>query len=256
MKPLATITSRMWRWVAPRAASSPSWRWRRWATTTKPAAAMSATRAMARVTTISTKARTACFSLPMTSTRNADMSAAGSSAVARAAAAAVRPSEARSRVKRSAGAAGSGTTRAKSSARSPGFSTRPDDGQGPAAQLDLPADAGGQQFGGAVGEGHLAARARVAAVAQPQHRPAQPAFRILGPEVDGLGRPGHRHRRVADDLDVAEPLPDGGHVGLRQRRVAAVDLDASAGPRRAGPGSRRPPRPPWPRRPRRRPPPP
>ncbi len=126
MRPLATITSRMWRGVAPRAATNPSWRWRRWATTTKPAAAISATRAMASVTTISTKARTACFSLPMTSTRNADVSAAGSSAAAaRAAAAAVWPSVARSRVKRSAGAAGSGTTRAKSSARSPGFSTRP-----------------------------------------------------------------------------------------------------------------------------------
>ncbi len=69
--PLASMTSRRWRSVAPSAASSPSWRWRRWATTTKPAAAIRATRAMARVTTISTKATTACFSLPKTSSRNA-----------------------------------------------------------------------------------------------------------------------------------------------------------------------------------------
>ncbi len=34
--PLATMTSRRWRSVAPMAASRPSWRWRRWATTTKP----------------------------------------------------------------------------------------------------------------------------------------------------------------------------------------------------------------------------
>ena len=59
----ASMTGRTCRSVAPAAASRPSWRWRRWAMTTKAAAATRATRSIATVAAISTPMAASVFSL-------------------------------------------------------------------------------------------------------------------------------------------------------------------------------------------------
>ena len=74
--PLASITSRSWRVSAPVAASRPSWRWRRCATTTKPAAAINATSIIASVTPTITMASAAAFSSPCPMTVSETLSSA------------------------------------------------------------------------------------------------------------------------------------------------------------------------------------
>ncbi len=117
MAPVASMTSRTWRCVAPIATSMPSWRWRRWATTTKAAAASSPTSASASVVTARTTAAIAAWStsLPMTSILNPMSSPVGPRSLEVSA----------STVNASGAARVPGATSAKSSLRFAGFSTRP-----------------------------------------------------------------------------------------------------------------------------------
>ena len=240
--PLATITRRRCRSVAPMAASSPSWRWRRWATTTNPAAATRPTSAMARVTTTSTTAATAGVVVaerPSTPERRPSPG--------RPAAAPARPPSRSTDVdqqgERDVGAVGVGARRrANSSSRSPGFSTRPTTVRVAPAEVDpspMPAD---EQVGAAVGERDLVGSVRVAAVAQRRAAGGRRPRRGPGPAGRAASAdPGTRDGRVADR---PRPSPKrargGGDVGLarspgRGRRCGRM---APASPNSSGSGRR------------------
>ena len=117
--PLATITSRTCFWVAPIAASIPSWRSRRWATTTNPAAAIRQTssRTTVDMPRVTAAAVTAVFSprFPTATPPGIPLMKAS-----------ICSSSASTRNEiRSACSIREGATSAKRSPRSAGFSTRP-----------------------------------------------------------------------------------------------------------------------------------
>ena len=65
-----------------------------------------------------------------------------------------------------------------------------------------------------VGQRHFTPARRVATVPQPQHGCAQRAGGVLGPELEGLGRPRHRDAALADHIDRGEPLPRAREIGV------------------------------------------
>ncbi len=78
-------------------------------------------------------------------------------------------------------------------------------------------------------DGSLAASGWKTSGDHAQHRLAEDAVRILGPQVDRRRRTGYRHGLVNDRLGFAEQLLRGGQIGGDARRARARDLDPSVG---------------------------
>ena len=175
--------------VAPIAASMPSWRRRRWATTTKPAAAIRATSSRTTVAKPSTPAAAVARSVWVAVGQSRRPMAGG----ARLEPATVprRKAVARSWLARTrivtdfGGSAAAGATRANSSSRSPGFSTRPTTVRSTPVEGEGAADAGLEGRRHRVGDRDLAGGGGVAALPEPQHRRAVGAVRVLGRAAPG-----------------------------------------------------------------------
>ena len=96
----------------------------------------------------------------------------------------------------------------------------PDDRARVPSEPDAVADVDSERARDRVGERDLARCApgrrpeRTASIAR-----AVAALRVLGPDLDAVDRPGHRHEVVGDHLDRSEPLLECRDVGCALRRV-------------------------------------